>query len=140
MPGRPKSALAFLGCVWYTTNVKLNTTVGAFLYVAARTEKGKRETGANPVRSRHCDKGICRQGAYAPVTEPGSGRRRRVLIFQPGNLPTAGYGGEQLQITRNWLYRKEPAKLRGFFVLPFCTQKGLVFIVGLFECSYGNTA
>ena len=91
------------------------------MYAAARTEKGKRETGANPVRSRHCDKGICRQGAYAPVTEPGSGRRRRVLIFQPGNLPTAGYGGEQLQITRNWLYRKEPAKLRGFFALALTT-------------------
>ena len=56
MPVRAKPALAFLGCVWYTTNVKLNTTVGAFLYAAARTEKGKRETGANPVRTRHRDR------------------------------------------------------------------------------------
>ena len=30
--------------------------------------KGKREAGANPARSRHCDKGACRQGAFAPVT------------------------------------------------------------------------
>ena len=37
------------------------------------------------------------------------GRRRWVLIFQPGNLPAAGYGGVPPQITRNWLYRKAPA-------------------------------
>ena len=37
------------------------------------------------------------------------GRRRQALSFQPGNLPAAGYGGVPPQITRNWLYRKEPA-------------------------------
>ena len=33
----------------------------------------KRETGVIPVRSRHCDKEACRQGAFAPVTghQPG---------------------------------------------------------------------
>ena len=55
------------------------------------------------------------------------GRRRWALIFQPGNLPAAGYGGKQPQITRNWLYRKEPAESTGSFVLPFCTQKASFF-------------
>ena len=43
---------------------------------ALRGEKGKREAGADPARSRHCDKGVHCQGAFAPVTEPsGLGRR-----------------------------------------------------------------
>ena len=50
------------------------------------------------------------------------------MNFQPGNLPAAGYGGARLQITRNWLYRKEPAEVWGLFVLPFCTQKASFFV------------
>ena len=53
----------------------------------------KREAGVNPARSRHCDKGVHRQGALAPVTGPqGLGRRRWALIFQPGDLPAVGTG------------------------------------------------
>ena len=51
------------------------------------------------------------------------GRRRWVLIFQPGNLPAAGYGGAQLQITRNWLYRKEPAESTGSFCVAILHAK-----------------
>lgn len=47
----------------------------------------KREPGANPGRSRHCDKGVYLQN----VTEALSlGRRRYALIFQPGDLPEIG--------------------------------------------------
>ena len=55
----------------------------------------KRETGVIPVRSRHCDKGVYRQGAAAPVTGTYvPGRRRWMLSFQPGNLPAVGTGAK----------------------------------------------
>ena len=95
-----------------------------------RFGKGKREAGANPARSRHCDKGACRQGAFAPVTEHCLGRRRRALSFQPGNLPAVGTGA-LLQITRNWLYLKSSWKIRGLFVLPFCMQKAPLFFAAV---------
>ena len=94
---------------------------------ALRGEKGKREAGADPARSRHCDKGVHCQGAFAPVTEPsGLGRRQRALIFQSGNLPAVGTGALPPQITRNWLYQKA-CKIRGLFALPFRKQKAPFF-------------
>ena len=45
----------------------------------------KRETGVNPVRTRHRDKGVRKEC----VTEK-SGRPFRVLIFEPGDLPVVG--------------------------------------------------
>ena len=42
--------------------------IGAFALRPGARAKGKRETGANPVRSRHCDGGIRSNGAAAPVT------------------------------------------------------------------------
>ena len=62
------------------------------------------------------------------------GRRRQALSFQPGNLPAAGYGGAPPQITRNWLYRKEPVKSTGPFVLPFCMQKASFFTGSISVC------
>lgn len=123
----PKPSLRFVQQCGILATVKLNTTAGAFLCCILHIEKGKREAGASPARSRHCDRRACRQGAFAPVTEHCLGRRRQAVNLQPGNLPAAGYGSAWLQITRNWLYRKAPAETRGLFVLPFCTQKGLVF-------------
>ena len=87
----------------------------------------KREAGANPARSRHCDKGVHCQGAFAPVTEPsGLGRRQRALSFQSGNLPAVGTGALPPQITRNWLYQKA-CKIRGLFALPFRKRKAPFF-------------
>ena len=52
------------------------------------------------------------------------GRRRQALSFQPGNLPAAGYGGAPPQITRNWLYVKEPGESTGSFrVAPLHAKK-----------------
>ncbi len=82
---------------------------------ALRGGKGKREAGADPARSRHCDKGVHCQGAFAPVTEPsGLGRRQRALSFQSGNLPAVGTGALLPQITRNWLYQKALKKSEVF--------------------------
>ena len=98
---------------------------------ALRGGKGKREAGADPARSRHCDKGVHCQGAFAPVTEPsGLGRRQRALIFQSGNLPAVGTGALPPQITRNWLYQKA-CKIRGLFALPFRKQKTPFFATSL---------
>jgi hypothetical protein len=87
-------------------------------------EKGKREAGANPARSRHCDKGACRQGAFAPVTEHCLGRRRQALSFQPGNLPAVGTGA-QVPDHEELVVPKKPEKTeKGLFVLPSRKQKG----------------
>ena len=48
----------------------------------------KRETGENPVRSRHC-----KQGAHGiDVTDESLGRQPWTVICEPGNLPSAGTG------------------------------------------------
>ncbi len=96
-------------------------------------ERVKREAGANPARSRHCDKGACRQGAFAPVTEHCLGRRRQALSFQPGNLPAVGTGA-LLQITRNWLYLKSSWKIRGSFCVAVLHTKRPSFFYGSFVC------
>ena len=108
-------------------------TAGAFRHFAppGGGRNVKREAGADPARSRHCDKGVHCQGAFAPVTEPsGLGRRQRALIFQSGNLPAVGTGALLPQITRNWLYQKA-CKIRGLFALPFRKQKTPFFQVYL---------
>jgi hypothetical protein len=43
----------------------------------------KREGGANPPRSRHCDRGVLRQH----VTVTKTGRRRTMMIRESGDLP-----------------------------------------------------
>ena len=58
----------------------------------------KRETGVNPVRTRHCDRGIQGQDA----TER-SGRRPCVRIRKPGALPVL-LAKEILRATSNWSY------------------------------------
>ena len=94
----------------------------------------KREAGANPARSRHCDKGVYRQGAAAPVTGTYvPGRRRWMLSFQPGNLPAVGTGA-LLQITRNWLYLKSSWKIRGSFCVAVLHTERPSFFCGSFVC------
>ena len=86
--------LAFCKGLCYTFCRTEQKTTGAFRHFAppGGGRNVKREAGANPARSRHCDKGACRQGAFAPVTEHCLGRRRQALSFQPGNLPAVGTG------------------------------------------------
>ena len=58
-----------------------------------RMEKGKREAGVNPARSRHCDKGVRCLGAQRRSLEAlPLGRRQRAVSFQSGNLPAVGTG------------------------------------------------
>ena len=80
--------------------------------------KGKREAGADPARSRHCDKGVHCQGAFAPVTEPsGLGRRQRALSFQSGNLPAVGTGASGSG-SRGIGRTKKPESSKGLFAVP----------------------
>ena len=81
---------------------------------ALRGGKGKREAGADPARSRHCDKGVRVRVLCAPATgallrEGGAGRRsfsqETCLLLVRGPEP---------QITRNWLYQKALKKSEVF--------------------------
>ena len=76
--------------------------------------KGKREAGADPARSRHCDKGVRVRVLCAPATgallrEGDAGRRsfsqETCLLLVRGPEP---------QITRNWLYQKALKKSEVF--------------------------
>ena len=81
---------------------------------ALRGGKGKREAGADPARSRHCDKGVRVRVLCAPATgallrEGDAGRRsfsqETCLLLVLGPEP---------QITRNWLYQKALKQQRSF--------------------------
>ena len=81
---------------------------------ALRGGKGKREAGADPARSRHCDKGVRVRVLCAPATgallrEGDAGRRsfsqETCLLLVRGPEP---------QITRNWLYQKALKKSEVF--------------------------
>lgn len=46
----------------------------------------KRETGVNPVRTRHCNQGVCNQRVQRKITgEPG--RWLHAMICKSGDLP-----------------------------------------------------
>ena len=81
---------------------------------ALRGGKGKREAGADPARSRHCDKGVRVRVLCAPATgallrEGDAGRQsfsqETCLLLVRGPEP---------QITRNWLYQKALKKSEVF--------------------------
>ena len=67
-------------------------TAGAFCRYGGG--KGKREAGANPARSRHCDKGARVRVLCTSHWSFALRRRRRAAIFQPGNLPAVGTGAK----------------------------------------------
>ena len=58
----------------------------------------KRETGANPVRTRHR-----KQGAI-PIYHWVTGKMVNAVICKPGDLPGFKYGKRKLWATSNWLY------------------------------------
>ena len=107
---------------------------------ALRGGKGKREAGADPARSRHCDKGVRVRVLCAPATgallrEGDAGRRsfsqETCLLLVRGPEP---------QITRNWLYQKALKKIRGLFVMPSAGQKDLFFYLTFLYPLFGSAA
>ena len=70
-----------------------------------------RETGANPVRSRHCKPGAHNHCHVQPLIRSGLGRRLWVLSGKSGNLPVVGTG-IWFQTTSNWSYRFTAFKAR----------------------------
>ena len=58
----------------------------------------KRETGANPVRTRHRNKGA------KPLYHWETGKMADAMIFQPGDLPDLKYKANA-KTTSNWLYQ-----------------------------------
>ena len=116
--------------------VKLNTTAGAFLRGSAAQKRVKGKRAQIPhdlvtvIREPAARVRLHRSLGISP------GRRWWVLIFQPGNLPAARYGGAQLQITRNWLYRKEPAESMGSFCVAILHAKRPRFLIGVFCCAF----
>ena len=50
----------------------------------------KRETGENPVRTRHCERGAA---GYVSLDFPESGKAAGGVDLQPGDLPAARESG-----------------------------------------------
>ena len=105
---------------------------------ALRGGKGKREAGADPARSRHCDKGVRVRVLCAPATGAfAPGRRCRAAIFQSGNLPAVGTG-VQTPDHEELVVPKSPEKIRGLFVMPSAGQKGLFFHLSFLYPLFGS--
>ena len=103
---------------------ELNTQNDRCLWRADRVSGGNRETGANPVRSRHCKRRAALHDAIAKAR-----RRGAVTTRKPGNLPVIGTG-RNARVTRNWPRRSLP--LPGHYqarIRP--SSRGKVF---LFSC------
>ena len=66
---------------------------------------GKRETGAKPVRSRHCEPESTPQNAIAKVR-----RRGAVMTRKSGNLPAIGTGQrpghEELAVPNTYCFKR----------------------------------
>ena len=105
-----------------------------FALLPGRAGGSKGKWVDNPTRSRHCDKGACRRGVFAPVTGMEiPGRRRQALSFESGNLPAAGTGASRPR-SRGIGCTKKPESERSFC---FATrrQKGL-FPLALFPVPF----
>ena len=66
---------------------ELNTKMVGASALRIRGAEGKRETGAKPVRSRHCEPESTPQNAIAKVRRRGAAMTRK-----SGNLPAIGTG------------------------------------------------
>jgi len=106
---------------------------------ALRGGKGKREAGADPARSRHCDKGVRVRVLCAPATgallrEGDAGRRsfsqETCLLLVRGPEP---------QITRNWLYQKALKNQRSFCHAIRRTKGPLFYLTFLYPL-FGSAA
>ena len=81
---------------------ELNTQNDRCLRRADRVSEGNRETGVNPVRSRHCKRRAALHNAIAKAR-----RRGAVTTRKSGNLPVIGTG-QNARVTRNWPRRSLP--------------------------------
>ena len=106
---------------------------------ALRGGKGKRKAGADPARSRHCDKGVRVRVLCAPATgallrEGDAGRRsfsqETCLLLVRGPEP---------QITRNWLYQKALKNQRSFCHAIRRTKGPLFYLTFLYPL-FGSAA
>jgi len=73
----------------------------------------KRETGANPVRTRHRNYGVY---ANMPLVTREGGINEDVSVGRPAFRCTRGFP----RATRNWLYEKERVLLPVFSHVLFC--------------------
>ena len=88
---------------------------------ALRGGKGKREAGADPARSRHCDKGDAGRRSFSQET---------CLLLVRGPEP---------QITRNWLYQKALKQKRSFCHAIRRTKGPLFYLTFLYPL-FGSAA
>ena len=109
---------------------ELNTQNDRCLRRADRVSEGNRETGVNPVRSRHCKRRAALHNAIAKAR-----RRGAVTTRKSGNLPVIGTG-QNARVTRNWPRRSLPPSgalpsLNQTFLL---WEGLLLFVSGGFPC------
>ena len=65
--------------------------------IAGISVRDNRESGAKPVRTRHCDSGACGQAVITDQQKSRQslgipGRRTYVMMLKPGDLPFTGTG------------------------------------------------
>ena len=89
----------------------------------------KRETGENPVRTRHR---VLQAEATDPLGEPG--REQMCQSNKPGDLPLRSTG-TKVQATRNWQYEMDHRTVCGiiqfyFRCLRFLTEAFFGYIFG----------
>ena len=120
--------------------VELNTKMVGAAASRIREAGGKRETGAKPVRSRHCEPESTPQNAIAKVR-----RRGAVMTRKSGNLPAIGTGQrpghEELAVLNTAAfaaglgYAMRPSPERSPFRIP---TVGVPFFVGLTDDTLGR--
>ena len=90
-----------------------------------RMEKGKREAGVNPARSRHCDKGVCRHDAGASATGPWPGKAAAGAELSARKPARCRVRGLNAPNHEELVVPKKPEKTeKGLFALPSRKQKG----------------
>ena len=90
-------------CDRICTSIQLNSAEGVGGMRPAYAPV-KRETGENPVRTRHCQRRVCGKAEHA-VTDAPSGRLPHTQNLESGNLPVMVQRRKSCT-TRNWLYRR----------------------------------
>ena len=133
--------LAFCKGLCYTFCRTEQKTAGAFRHFAppGGGRNVKREAGADPARSRHCDKGVRIRVLCTSHWSIAPGRGCRAAIFQSGNLPAVGTGALLPQITRNWLYQKALKQQRSFCHAIRRTKGPLFYLTFLYPL-FGSAA
>lgn len=123
--------LDFLNKAYYNPTYKqqnIISMIGAIIQPAV-LDGGKRETGENPVRSRHCDWGEDAGRARAATERSG----RRHLFDDPSARKPAKHEGTGIVnylATRNWSYWKQQDRCFSMTEKAF-PQNGKAFYFGI---------